>query len=198
MLRLRNLRNKYQKRLIRPLYAQTQATPYAAVLDDTLRGPSGDFVFTANSFKYKGGLVPGTVMTNVGDKVKVHTGTDPAAGFAGQTPPSPRAFGLLANFVGGDLDDLGDENYVGVWRGPDSVYEILAPGFAGSGTGAGTGGGDLLTAWTAAVTAGVGNVPLYAGPDGRLTHLPVAGNREVVAYLIERPTVSRIVVDLKV
>ena len=33
MLRLKNLANKYQKRTCRPLYANTQATPYAANLD---------------------------------------------------------------------------------------------------------------------------------------------------------------------
>jgi hypothetical protein len=32
MLRLKNLSNKYQKRLIRPIYAQTQATPYCDFL----------------------------------------------------------------------------------------------------------------------------------------------------------------------
>lgn len=187
MLRIRNLRNKYQKRLIRPLYAQTQATPYAAVLDDTFRDASGNFQFTGASFKYKSGLVPGTVMINRGDKVTVATGANPSA--AGGPP---YAFGLLANFVGGDLDDLGDENYVGVWRGPDSVYEILAPGFDDTG---------LSAAWDAS-TQGV-PVPLYAGADGRLTQATnisggVAGNRQVVAQLIERPNASRIVVDLKV
>lgn len=181
MLRIRNLRNKYQKRLIRPLYAQTQATPYAAVLDDTFRDASGYFVFTGASFLLKGGLVPGTVMVARGDKVAVADGSNPgAAGGA------PIAFGLLANFVGGELDDLGDENYVGVWRGPDSVFEILAPGFDDTG---------LSAAWDAST---LGNpVKLYAGPDGRLATV-TPGNRQVVAHLIERPSASRIVVDLKV
>jgi len=195
MQRIRNLKNKYQKRLIRPLYAQTQATPYAAVLDDTLRDSEGTYVLTGASFKLKGGLVPGTVMVAKGEKVLVATGADPAAAFvvnAAATQGGPLAFGLLANFVGGELDDLGDENYVGVWRGPDSVFEILAPGFNDTG---------LSAAWTAA-TAG-NPVPLYAGLDGRLTYLapgahPAAGNKQVVAYLIERPSASRIVVDLKV
>jgi len=193
MLRIRNLKNVYQKRLIRPLYAQTQATPYAAILDDSLRDPvTKDWTFTAPAFKYKGGLVPGTVVTAVGEKVKVATGVDPAAP-TGATPAAPLAFGLLANFVGGELDDLCDENYVGVWRGPDSVYEILAPGFNES-----TGVDALSTAWSAVVSAGLGNVPLYAGTDGRLQYLAAPGNRQVVARLIERPNANRIVVDLKV
>jgi len=188
MLRIRNLKNKYQRRLIRPLYAQTQATPYAAVLDATFRDSEGTYVFPAAAFKYKGGLVPGTVMVNRGEKVTVHTGATPGA--AGGPP---RAFGLLANFVGGELDDLGDENFVGVWRGPDSVYELLAPGFDDTG---------LSAAWDASTQGN--SVPLYAGPDGRLAYLAagtgagLAGNRQVVAYLIERPSASRIIVDLKV
>jgi len=101
-------------------------------------------------------------------------------------------FGLLANFVGGELDDLGDETSVGVWRGPDSVYEILAPGFNDTG---------LLTAWTNSVTGQP--VALYAGADGRLCEVGqlsggVASSRQVVAYLIERPNQNRIIVDLKV
>ena len=178
MLRIRNLKNKYQKRLIRPLYAQTQATPYAAVLDDSLRDPvTQDYTFTGGSFKYKNGLVPGTVMVNRGEKVTVATGADAAL----------RPFGLLANFVGGELDDLGDENYVGVWRGPDAVFEILAPGFNDTG---------LSAAWDAS-TQGL-PVPLYAGADGRLAYFATPGNRIVVAHLIERPNANRIVVDLRV
>jgi hypothetical protein len=201
MLRIRNLRNKYQKRLIRPLYAQTQATPYAAVLDSTFRDTTNTFVAPAGAFLYKGGLVPGTVMTGRGDAVLVATGAAPATSFqgsgaAGQTLTGPLPFGLLANFVGGDLDDLGDENFVGVWRGPDSVFEILSPGFNDT---------NLSTLWAASTS---GNpVPLYAGADGRLAgvnsgasgvNAANAGTRVPVAYLIERPAASRIVVDLKV
>lgn len=177
MLRIRNLKNKYQKRLIRPLYAQTQATPYAAVLDPTFRDASGNYVLPAGAFLYKGGIVPGTVMANRGDNVTVATGVDAAL-----VP-----FGLLANFVGGELDDLGDENFVGVWRGPDAVFEILAPGFNDTG---------LSTAWDAS-TPGL-PVPLFAGTDGRLTTVAVPGNRLRVANLLERPNANRIIVDLKV
>jgi len=193
MLRIRNLKNKYQKRLIRPLYAQTQATPYAAVLDTSFRDSEGTYVLPAAAFKYKGGLVPGTVMVARGEKVTVATGAEPAAPAVGVAYPSPPyAFGLLANFVGGELDDLGDENFVGVWRGPDSVYELLAPGFDDTG---------LSAAWDAS-TQGV-PVPLYAGLDGRLAHFnatstPVVGRRVPIAFLIERPSASRIIVDLKV
>lgn len=179
MLRIRYLKNKYQKRLIRPLYAQTQATPYAAVLDDSLRDAAGDWTLPGAAFKYKGGLVPGTVMTNRGEQVTVATGAD--------ANPAQRPFGLLANFVAGELDDLGDEDFVGVWRGPDAVFEILAPGFDDTG---------LSAAWDAS-TQGF-PVPLYAGTDGRLKYLSSPSNRQVVAHLIERPNANRIVVDLRV
>lgn len=190
MLRIRNLRNKYQKRLIRPLYAQTQATPYAAVLSDEVNTAKNNSNFAVAGvgsgapFIYKGGLVPGTVMVAKGEAVNVASSATAGA--------AQRPFGLLANFVGGELDDLGDEKYVGVWRGPDSVYEILAPGFNDTG---------LLAAWNASV---VGQpVPLYAGADGMLCQVTAlsggtVNSRQVVAYLIERPNENRIIVDLAV
>lgn len=188
MLRVRNLSNVMQKRLIRPLYAQTQATPYAAVLDPSLRNVDGSFraplstdtlpiARSANAYTLQGGLVPGTVMLKgAGEGVVVATGANSAL----------QPFGLLANFVGGTMDDLGDENYVGVWRGPDSVFELLAPAFNDTG---------LATAYANA-TPGV-PVKLYAGTDGRLTSTS-AGSDVVVAHLLERVSASRIVIDLKV
>jgi len=38
-------------------------------------------------------------------------------------------FGLSANFVGGDLDDLVDNTEIGAWRGSGSVWVVLAPVF---------------------------------------------------------------------
>lgn len=205
MLRLKNLSNKYQKRLIRPIYAQTQATPYATSLDDqTLTGPnaatgrtsfrngdgsrylplSGDTnplgTRTAAAYTTKGSLASGVVMVRtVGEKVAVGTGID-----ALEQP-----FGLLANFVGGDLDDLGDENTVGVWRGANhAFFEILAPGFDDTG----------LAAAYAAIANGVGSVKLYAGPDGRLVYLSSPSTRIAVARLIERVSSSRILIELLV
>lgn len=189
MLRIRNLSNKYQKRLIRPLYAQTQATPYAATLDPSLRNTDGSFrtplstdtlpvTRSVAAFTLQGGLVPGTCMIKgAGEGVVVHPGTDVA---------TLSTFGLLANFVGGTIDDLGDENQVGVWRGPDSVYELLAPAYDDTG----------LAAAYAAATAGI-PVKLHAGVDGRLS-VTAGTNRQVVAHLIERASASKIVIDLKV
>lgn len=189
MLRIRNLSNKYQKRLIRPLYAQTQATPYAATLDPSLRNTDGSFraplaadtlpvARSAAAFALQGGLVPGTCMVKAaGEGMVVHPGTDVA---------TLTTFGLLANFVGGNLDDLFDENQIGVWRGPDSVYELLAPAYDDTG----------LAAAYAATTPG-NPVKLFAGVDGRLS-VTAGVNRQVVAHLIERASASKIIIDLKV
>jgi len=189
MLQVRNLSNVFQKRLIRPLYAHTQATPYAAVLDASLRNTDGSFraplatdtlplTRSAAAFTLQGGIVPGTVMVKgAGESAVVASGANVAE----------QPFGLLANFVGGTLDDIKDENNIGVWRGPDSVFEILAPGFDDTG----------LAAAYAAATPG-NPVKLYAGVDGRLVYVATPGNRIPVAFLVERTSASKITIDLKV
>jgi hypothetical protein len=116
------------------------------------------------------------MLKGAGEGVVVAAGTDVAS----------KPFGLLANFVGGELDDIGDEDYVGVWRGPDSVFELLAPAFDDTG---------LAAAYAAATP--VAPVKLFAGPDGRLVTGTI-GNRTAVATLIERVSASRIVINLEV
>lgn len=189
MLQVRNLSNVFQKRLIRPLYAHTQATPYAAVLDPSLRNADGSFraplstdtnplTRSANAFTLQGGLVPGTVMVKgAGESMVVASGANVAE----------QPFGLLANFIGGTFDDVKDENNIGVWRGPDSVWELLAPAFDDTG----------LAAAYASATPG-NPVKLYAGVDGRLVANASPGSRIVVAHLVERASASKIVIDLKV
>lgn len=208
MLRLKNLANKYQKRTCRPLYANTQATPYAATLytksdgSAGFRAADGSLQIPSGAYKAAGSganSVPaGIVLVRVKgtDQVTIATGA------AGERP-----FGLLANFVGGDLDEgfAGDslQNQVGAWRGPDSTFEILAPAFG------------TIAAPTVDGTSG--NVYLYAGSDGRLTTTaPDTSNASTeakalgagtgiaptgsvpVARLIEVPSTSRIIVDLLV
>lgn len=192
MLNLKNPSNKYQKRLIRPKYAQTQATPYAAILHPALRNTDGSFkavlagatgatapglTYTAATFTYQGGFVPGTVMIKgPGETVLPATGANVA-----EVP-----FGLLGNFVGGTLDDVKDENNVGVWRGPDSTFTLLSPAFDDA---------SIATAYAAAVPGQP--VKLYAGVDGRLTATSPGSNAIVVAHLIERVSPSEIEIDLK-
>jgi len=208
MQHLGSLANKYQKRLIRPLYAQTQATPYATSLDEqvltgtgaetgrtSFRNPDGSRYLpksgnssplhtrTADAFTLKGSIVPGTVMVRtVGELVAVATGPDDG---------TERPFGLLANFVGGELDDIGTEDTVGVWKGAFAgVFELLAPAWNDTGLAAALNEGAAKTG---------GSVLLYAGADGRLTYVssPNAARIPVVRVL-DRPASSRIVVELLV
>jgi hypothetical protein len=235
MLRLKNLSNKYQKRLIRPEYAHTQATPYAASLHSSFRESDGDLRLPADAdtgggstnplntrtdkaYTLKNSLIPGLVMVRVpgSETVAVATGVpqaSPSAGggdFALDVTLAEQPFGLLANFVGGDLDEgfAGDslQNEVGVWRGVGSTYTLLAPAFNPNGLE--TDGVTSITgaqSLDAALTIGSNYgrpVLLYAGPDGRLTSYTddeCETNRRVpVARLIEKVSASRIVVDLLV
>jgi hypothetical protein len=122
-----------------------------------------------------------------------------ATGLAGEVP-----FGLLANFVGGDFDEgfSGDslQNSVGVWRGPDAVFEVLAPAF-GTVTMS-----DGISAGTTVTDVNNSTNLLYAGADGRLTTSQVTAGQYTagasysapVARLIEKVGSSRIVVELLV
>ena len=196
MLRLRNLANKYQKRLVRPLYANTQATPYAAHLDPAFRGADGSLDLTSiespayTTFKLKGSLVPGTVVYRT-------EGTEGVKPCTGATDGSEKPFGLLCNFVGGDLDEgfSGDslQNEVGVWRGPDSVFEVLAPAFLDT---------ELVSGTTVTLQGAIDDatggkeVLLYPGANGLLSPNSAGGDRQAVARLIEKVDSSRIIVDL--
>ncbi len=194
MLQVRNLSNVFQKRLIRPLYAQTQATPWAATLDASLRNTDGSFraplaadtvpvARSANAYTLQSGLVPGTVLVkNASEQFVVATGA----------ATSERPAGLLANFVGGNLDDLKDNNEIGVWYGVGSQFELLAPAFNDTG----------LAAAYAAATPGQ-PVLLYAGADGRLAQASalVGGNatsKLPVAELVDRRSASVIQIKLLV
>lgn len=194
MLRLRNLSQIYTKRLIRPQYAHHQATPYATPLDPSFYNTDGSFriplaadttplVRSAAPYTLGNSLIPGLCLTRtLGEAVAVSTGT---------TTVLERPFGLLANFVGGDYDEIGPLNVgsgvVGCWRGPDSTFTLLAPAFNPTG---------LSGAYTSAATTGVPPL-LYAGADGRLTYVASPTGFQVpVARLIDIVGNSRITVDL--
>lgn len=120
MLRLQKLANVNKRRTLRALYAQTQAYPYAAKLDPEVdRTATDPFNGTESG---KAAIWPGMVaLKTVGENVR------PQFDYSDSGPRRP--FGLFANFVGGELDELGDRSEVGVWRGTGSVFEILAPVF---------------------------------------------------------------------
>ena len=185
MLRLRFLSNKYQKRTIRVEYNQFRAQPFAGVLDPAC-GTSGA-TFTSpysGAFTYQGGLMPGQPMTNDYTDTTVTSSSGDVDVFNlanGATTPQA-VFGFLANFVGGNLDELGTENTIGVWNGVGSVYEILAPAF-NDGTAGTT---NVANLYTAAAAATPGNpVLLYATDDGRLGTLTSVGSAIPCAQLLQ-------------
>lgn len=185
-----NIQFTAQKRLIRPTYAQTQGYPYAAYLDPSLRNTDGTIRIpqstdttptypiarSANAFTLDGSLVPGTVMIKtVGENVAVAPGGTSAV----------QPFGLLGQWVGGTFDNVGLNNQVGVWLGPDSVYTLLAPAWNDTG----------LAAAVAAAAAG-SPVLLYAGTDGRLAYNGSPGSAVAVAQVVDRPSASQLLIKL--
>lgn len=122
MLRARTLDNIYEKRTLRVIYGPTQATPYHARLDPDFDRTAGALSGANAIAGAKAAIIPGLVATKmVGETVTL----------SGAYHAASRAFGLFANFVGGDLDDyLAGEDFVGVWRGVGSVYQVLAPAFS--------------------------------------------------------------------
>ncbi len=179
-----------QKRLIRPLYAQTQGFPHMATLDPSLRNTDGSIRVplaadtaptyplnrSANAYTYQNSLIPGLVMVRtVDENVAV------ASGAASALQP----WGLLGQWVGGTFDNVGQSNAVGIWMGPDSEYELLAPAWNDA----------TVAAAVAAASAGQ-NVLLYAGVDGRLTYTGSPGSQIAVARVISRPSSARLIVQL--
>jgi len=128
----------------------------------------------------------------VGEVVTLHGSTE-GTGTDTITTPSLHPFGLFGNFVGGELDDIGDRGEVGVWRGRGSVYQVLAPAFDDTG----------LEAPAAAEDAAAlaNEVYMAAGTDGRLVFDNLAVNSETLdhiqaARLIERLSVNAVVIEL--
>lgn len=103
--------NATQKRTLRPLYAQHQATPYAGFLDpDHPRSKD---------------ILPGMVMGRLEGETFALCDKD---------NENVVPFGLAALFVAPELgvDEVTDtgDNLFTVWTGgPDAVFEVLAPAF---------------------------------------------------------------------
>lgn len=134
MIRAKKLSLVSARRTLRALYAQTQGYPYAA----NLRASSGSQ--WSDSTKNQSNLTafgqagnvaqifPGAVMSLFDDDGTTFLGAETVdIGFSTAKP-----FGLSANFVGGDLDEISDLGEVGVWRGRGSVWIVLAPVFSGT------------------------------------------------------------------
>jgi len=186
MLRIRNISQASQQRTLRVLYGQTQAYPYATTLSPVVYDISGG---SAGVFSTGSGANPGTAgqgpifpgmvaaLAKDGQSVAVCVGS---SGTASALTP----FGLFANFVGGDFDEVGDYTEVGVWKGPGSVYEILSPAFN--------------SAITSSNDTGLGTARLlYPDANGKLS-LATAGSVTPVARLIDWVSASKIIVELLV
>lgn len=182
-----NIQLTAQKRLIRPQYAQTQGFPYAATLDPSFRNADGSLRIPTGTdttplarslapYTYQGSLIPGLVMVKTaGEQVAVANGANAAV----------QPMGLLGQWLGGVFDNVGQNNQVGIWMGPDSVYELLAPAWNDS------------TVSAAVTSAGAGQqVLLYAGTDGRLTYVASPGTQVPVARVMDRPSASRLVIQM--
>lgn len=185
MLRLTNLANKYQRRTLRALYAQTQAYPYDATLVSTF--DRTDLAFDLGSTA--AALIPGAVAKKVvGETVDLAVAADNA-----------RSFGLFANFVGGELSDIpSDFAQVGVWRGAGGVFELLAPAFDDTGlsTEAGTEDGAAANeVYLAPSAAGV----LVLSQDAAGWAGTIAGDENnTTARLMKMLSANAIIVELLV
>lgn len=128
MLRLQKLANVNKRRTLRALYAQTQAYPYAAHLDASVdRSLTNPFDISAEAGK--AAIWPGMIaLKTVGENVRPQNSNQYMEDDSVQEG-ARRPFGLFANFIGGELDELGDRSEVGIWRGVGGVFEVLAPVF---------------------------------------------------------------------
>jgi hypothetical protein len=183
MLRLTTLGNKFQRRTLRPLYAQTQAYPYDATLSSAFDRSVMFDSATPNAPASKAAIMPGLVASKlVGETVTL----------AGAREASSRDFGLFANFVGGELSDIpSDFDKVGVWRGSGGVFEILAPVFSDANS--------LATLAAAEVGTVATEVYMNANAKGQL-EAAAAGASAIgsTARLIRSLSASAIIVELLV
>lgn len=181
MLRLTKLANKNLRRTLKAQYAQTQAYPYAALLDPLFDPTAGALAGTNAISGAKAAILPGLVAKKqAGEQVTVSYGNN----------ANQRAFGLFANFVGGDMDELFGSLNVGVWRGAGGVFELLAPAYSDTGLAA-----------EAVAEAGTGVTEVYfdAGTNGQLT-AAAAGVKVTssTARLISRLSANAVIVELLV
>lgn len=182
MLRLTNLANKYQRRTLRALYAQTQAYPYDAQLSSAFdRSVMFDSSAPAVPAS-KAAILPGLVASKLVGEVVTLAGAN--------ATPADRDFGLFANFVGGELSDIpSDFDRVGVWRGAGGVFEILAPVFDDT---------NLSTLAAAEDGAAANEVYLNSNAKGQLTAAAGATHASDTARLVKSLSANAIIVELLV
>jgi len=120
-------------------------------------------------------IYPGMVATKTtGEMVKRAGGTD--------VP-----YGLFANFINGQMDELGGGTEIGVYRGgPDAMFEVLAgPNSTETPL-------DSTVTWTS-LNATAGGVALFQNASGQLSN---ASSGPVVARLVEAVSNAKIIILL--
>jgi hypothetical protein len=155
------LANPAQKRTIRPIYAQHQATTYGGFMDPTFLQSSSRF-----------DVFPGTVMCRLHDEVFT-----PFTGAAHQVPFGLGALWCAPNFGVDEVTGTG-QNLFSVWVGNfDAVFEVLAPAF------------DQTANWSNAQVTD-GGITLLTGTSQGLLTPTGANNSNSVAELVsvEDPT----------
>lgn len=197
MFRLNNFSNVTQKRTIRPLYAQHQATPYGG--------------FLSASWTKAVDIYPGMVMAKIAGENFTLAGTASGGGIL-PTTGLIRAFGLSALFcaptLGIDETQYSGLNVFTVWQGgPDATFEILAPAFATTQSWSETASSDgaviMLGVTNASHTDGPGKLALMDGtnvietPIARLIqYKPSGGATGVSPYLGSGVTGASIIIQL--
>jgi hypothetical protein len=188
-----NINVTSQKRLLRVVQGQTQATPTSGYLDPSLRTTSGGirvplesdkvgvtpsggaaaapFTRTGTAFTYENSLTPGLVLFKT-------TGENFAIGDGGVKEASP--FGLLGQWVGGTFDGVKNTNNISAWQGPDSQYDLLAPGFNPA----------EVTKIAELNKEGL-PVYLFCGTDGRLTVKTQTNTTKIAEVISYEPSVLR-------
>lgn len=207
MFRINNITNITQKRTLRPLYAQHQATPYGG--------------FLSPNWTRAVDIYPGMVMAKLAGEVFTLAGTAagggvlPAASTTTFAAGTIRSFGLSALFCAPTLgvDDTQYPHDAGlnvftVWQGgPGNAFEILAPAFAASQAWSETASSDgsviALGVTTAAHVDGPGKLALMDGvnvietPIARLIqYKPSGGPTGSSPYLGAGVTGASIIVQL--
>lgn len=185
-----NINVTSQKRLLRVVQGQTQATPTSGYLDPSLRNTTGGirrplktdeagmtpaggaapapFTRKSDAFVFENSLVPGTCLVKtVGENYAIADG---------EAPAGVLVFGLLGQWVGGTFDGVKNTSNISAWQGPDSVYDLLAPGFS-SEVNKNTEKGEAIF--------------LYAGGDGRLTTKESTSKQKIAEVVEYNPSVLR-------
>lgn len=193
MLRINDLSLQYRRRTLRPFYAHTQATSYNGVLSANFDRTVGQLGVTGSQSAINAGSV---AVHLVGDVFTLY-GSNEGTGADTATDASARAWGLFAQHVGGNIDDLRGRSEIAIWRGIGSVWEVLAPAFNDTG---------LASPAAAEVGTGATEVYLNSGTDGRLvkstgansTLTFIGGANQPVARLIQRLSANAIKIELLV